>query len=180
MPLLDIHLSKMSKSAYTKFVLRTTKKIGVAPLYTRRVGFNSNLMLNSRIEVDIKTWNDAISTPGRWNTFRAGPGKELCDKLDEMSALIDSIIIDPKGSKAKLNKAIDDLAHREQREFQEAQRKALEEAKLKRKAEREAEQRRKKKNLKLCSVSVKNLSLWHLMRLLKLRLPEHGTANRLG
>lgn len=62
----------MAKSAYTKFVLRTTKKTGVAPLYTRRVGFNSNLMLNSRIEVDIKTWNDAISTPGRWNTFRAG------------------------------------------------------------------------------------------------------------
>lgn len=35
----------MAKSAYTKFVLRTTKKAGVATLYTRRVGFNSNLML---------------------------------------------------------------------------------------------------------------------------------------
>ena len=55
----------MAKSAYTKFVLRTTKKAGVAPLYTRRVGFNSNLMLNSHIEVDIKTWSDAIFTPGR-------------------------------------------------------------------------------------------------------------------
>lgn len=137
----------MAKSAYTKFVLRTTKKTGVAPLYTRRVGFNSNLMLNSHIEVDIKTWNDAISTPGRWNTFRAGPGKELCDKLDEMSALIDTIINDPKGSRTKLDKAIDEFAHKEQREFQEAQRKAREEAQERKKAQREAEQRRKKEEL---------------------------------
>lgn len=137
----------MAKSAYTKFVLRTTKKTGVAPLYTRRVGFNCNLMLNSRIEVDIKTWNDAISSPGRWNTFRAGVGKDLCDKLDDMSALIETIINDPKGSKVKLERAIDDLAHREQRELQEVQRKAQEEAKQRRKAEREAEQRRKKEEL---------------------------------
>lgn len=135
----------MAKSAYTKFVLRTTKKTGVAPLYTRRVGFNSNLMLNSHIEVDIKTWNDAISTQGRWNTFRAGAGKELCDKLDEMSALIDTIINDPKGSRTKLDIAIDEFAHKEQREFQEAQRKAREEAQERKKAQREAEQRRKKR-----------------------------------
>lgn len=137
----------MAKSAYTKFVLRTTKKSGVAPLYTRRVGFNSNLMLNTRIEVDIKTWNDAISTPGRWNTFRSGVGKELCDKLDEMSALIETIINDPKGSKSKLEKAIDELAHREQREEQERQRQAVEAAKQKKKAEREAEKRRKQEEL---------------------------------
>lgn len=137
----------MAKSAYTKFVLRTTKKSGVAPLYTRRVGFNSNLMLNTRIEVDIKTWNDAISTPGRWNTFRGGVGKEFCDKLDEMSALIETIINDPKGSKTKLEKAIDELAHREQREKQERQRQAVEAAKQKRKAEREAEKRRKQEEL---------------------------------
>ena len=71
----------MAKSAYTKFVLRTTQKAGVAPLYTRRVGFNSNLMLNSHIEVDIKTWNDAISTQGRWNTFRAGAGRDSATSL---------------------------------------------------------------------------------------------------
>ncbi len=36
----------------------------------------------------------------------------------------------------------------------------------------------KKKNLKQCSVSVKNPSLWLLMSLLMLLQPEHGTANQ--
>ena len=169
----------MAKSAYTKFVLRTTKKTGVAPLYTRRVGFNSNLMLHSRIEVDIKTWNDVISTPGRWNTFRAGPGKELCDKLDEMSALIDTIINDPKGSRTKLDKAIDEFAHKEQREFQEAQRKHRKKHKSVRKLNVRLNSGAKKKNLKRCSDSVKNPSLWLLMSLLMLPRLEHGTANQL-
>lgn len=134
----------MAKSAYTKFVLRTTKKSGVAPLYTRRVGFNSNLMLNSHIVVDVKTWNNAISTPSRWNTFRAGDGKLLCDKLDEMSSLIETIIADPNGSKAKLEKAITALAYRERIQEQEAQKQALEEARQKKKALKEAEAKRKK------------------------------------
>ena len=134
----------MAKSAYTKFVLRTAKKSGVASLYTRRVGFNSNLMLNSRIEVDIKTWNNAISTPSRWNTFRTGDGKNLCDKLDEMSALIDNIIADPNGSKAKLEKAITALAYREQIKEQEAQKQALEEVRQRKKALKEAEAKHKR------------------------------------
>lgn len=169
----------MAKSAYTKFVLRTTKKTGVAPLYTRRVGFNSNLMLNSRIEVDIKTWNDAISTPGRWNTFRAGPGKELCDKLDEMSALIDTIINDPKGSRTKLDKAIDEFAHKEQREFQEAQRKAQEEAQERKKAQREAEQRRKKEELEAMLRQREESFIVALDVFIDAAPLEHGTANQL-
>lgn len=71
----------MAKSAYTKFVLRTTKKAGVATLYTRRVGFNSNLMLNSHIEADIKTWNDAISTPGVGILFAQGRGRDSATSL---------------------------------------------------------------------------------------------------
>ena len=51
-----------------------------------------------------------------------------------MSALIETIINDPKGSKSKLEKAIDELAHREQREEQERQRQAIETAKQKKKA----------------------------------------------
>lgn len=133
----------MAKSAYTKFVLRTTKKSGSAPLYTRRVGFNSNLMLNSHIEVDIAQWQNAVSSPARWNAFRTGVGKEICDKLDEMSALIETIIGDPNGSKAKLDKAILALAHREQIAEQEAQRKAMEEARQKKRAMKEAELKRK-------------------------------------
>lgn len=134
----------MAKSAYTKFVLRTTRKSGVAPLYTRRVGFNTNLMLNSHIEVDIKSWCNAISSSSRWNVFRAGEGKELCDKLDEMSSLIETIITDPNGSKSKLDKAILALAHREQIQEQEAHRRALQEAAQKKREQKEAESRRKK------------------------------------
>ena len=137
----------MAKNAYTKFFLRTKAASGNAFLYTRRQSDGENLLLKSFVEVDIKQWSDAVSTTSKWNKFRSGEGKYLCDKLDEITATIDLVLSQPNPTKKKLEKAIISVAQREQIQEQAALKKAQEEAQERKRAQREAEQRRKKEEL---------------------------------
>lgn len=137
----------MAKNACTKFFLRTKAASGNAFLYTRRQSDGEKLLLKSVVEVDIKQWSDAVSTTSKWNKFRSGEGKYLCDKLDEITVTIDLVLSQPNPTKKKLDKAIVSVAQREQIQEQAVLKKAQEEAQERKRAQREAEQRRKKEEL---------------------------------
>lgn len=94
---------------------------------TTEVRQSQNLLLKSFVEVDIKQWSDAVSTTSKWNKFRSGEVKYLCDKLDEITATIDLVLSQPNPTKKKLEKAIVSVAQREQIQEQAALKKAQEE-----------------------------------------------------
>ena len=96
----------MTKNAYTKFFLRTKAASGNAFLYTRRQSDGENLLLKSFVEVDIKHRSETYSTTSKWNKFRSGEGKYLCDKLDEITATIDLVLSQPNPTKKSWRKQL--------------------------------------------------------------------------
>lgn len=96
----------MSKLAFTRFFLRTRRLSGMAPLYTRRTGLGAHLMINSHIEVDVAQWRRAVASPGAWNRFARHEGREVCERLAGLSALITALLGSPATTRRSLRRAV--------------------------------------------------------------------------
>lgn len=96
----------MSKLAFTRFFLRSRRASGMAPLYTRRTGLGSHLMINTRLEVDVARWRRAVASPAAWARFSRGEGRELCARLAGLSALITALLAAPATTRGSLRLAV--------------------------------------------------------------------------
>lgn len=96
----------MSKSAFTRYFLRSRRAAGMAPLYTRRSGFGKVLMINSRLEVDVAAWRRAVASPAAWRRFSTGEGRELCGKLAALTTLITALLSRPATTPGSLRCAV--------------------------------------------------------------------------
>lgn len=96
----------MSKLAFTRFFLRTRRRCGMAPLYTRRTGLGAHLMINSRIEVDVAVWRRAVASPAAWSRFSRGEGRGLCERLAGLSALITALLAASATTRGSLRVAV--------------------------------------------------------------------------
>lgn len=118
----------------TSFILRTDKKEGYATLHARiqnRVP-KINLRVSTGLEVDIKEWNKAQSGAKALTSFRNGKGKELYQKLDSISSILDSLVksnveLTPNSVKLRINEIIFAEQYQAEKERKIAEAQALEE-----------------------------------------------------
>ncbi|MDH6312494.1 integrase [Parabacteroides sp. PFB2-10] len=123
------------------FILRTDKTEGDATLFVRIQSRTPkiNIRVSTGLEVDIEAWNKSLTSAKALTAFRKeegkGKGKELYQKLDAISALIDSLIAEGIELTTEIVKSrMNDIVYAEQieaekkRQQEEAERLAAEQA----------------------------------------------------
>lgn len=95
-----------------KFFIRTKKLKGMATLYVRIQKRNPaiNLMINSRIQVDIEAFN-------KRNFYNTAAGKEVFRKEERIDALLDALMNKGVYDKRNIDEAISDLVYSEENDF---------------------------------------------------------------
>ena len=97
------------------FICISRVAISVHFISDNKLEMKTDISLNEKLLNEAKVgWSDAISTTSKWYKFRSDEGKDLCDKLDEITATINLVLSQPNPTKKKLEKAIVSVAQREQ------------------------------------------------------------------
>lgn len=119
------------------YFLRTKKKEGSASVYLRvqKRTPKLNIIVCTKITVDIQQWNKAKKDVGKWNEYcKTQEGRKVKDSLDSISWTIDNLISQGIYDKIKIDEAVNAVVFKEEREQQRIQ---------------EEEKRQKEENLRL-------------------------------
>lgn len=120
----------------SKFFIRGSKTTGKANLYYRVVKRKPpiNILLNSRIEVDIATWNRAqASADATARFYSKEPGKSIYQKMQAVELAVENLLSKGIYDADSMRTAIDDARLRDEREAEK--KKAEEEKQAKAEAE---------------------------------------------
>ena len=79
------------------FICISRVAISVHFISDNKLEMKTDISLNEKLLNEAKVgWSDAISTTSKWYKFRSDEGKDLCDKLDEITATINLVLSQPK------------------------------------------------------------------------------------
>lgn len=120
----------------SKFFIRGNKAIGKANLYFRVVKRKPaiNILLNSRIEVDIATWKRAqASADATARFYSKEPGKSIYQKMQAVEIAVENLIVKGIYDAKSMREAIEDVRLSDVREAEK--KKAAEEKQAKAEAE---------------------------------------------
>lgn len=108
----------------SNYFLRTKKREGTATVYLRvqkRVP-KLNIIVCSRVSVDIQQWNKAKRDVTKWNEYcKTQGGRKVKEVLESISLAIDNLISQGVYDKTRIDEAVKAVVFREEREQQRIQ-----------------------------------------------------------
>lgn len=108
----------------SNYFLRTNKVEGKASVYLRvqKRKPKLNITVCTRVSVDIQQWNKAMRDVTRWNEYcRTQEGRKVKEALELVSSAIANLISQGIYDKQEINRVVEDVVFREERERQRIQ-----------------------------------------------------------
>lgn len=139
-----------------KYMIRTKKQNGTASLYTRFQKFGKNILLNTKVSVNIVDWNNSQSSVSKWKSYINTPqGAKVNELLTKIDAFIDSLPFENYITADYLSKRIADIVGYEAQNIIREKRES--EIKAEKEYQEQQEQQRKNNILLYLDTHISNL-----------------------
>lgn len=134
----------------SKYFLRTKKSKGTANVYFRiqKRTPELNILVCTRVSVDIQQWNKAIKDVDKWNEYcKTQNGKKVKESLDLISTAVDNLTSQGIYDKVRIDEAVEDIIFREEREHQRIQKEKEHQEQVRLQSLKEKEEKARKANV---------------------------------